>query len=660
MTLLSDDFLDPYIRAEETGKHPLFDSFNGLGYLVYRRTYSRPIYYDGQYIRHEDWWETVTRVVNGANEIGADYTEAEAEKLFDLIWNAKALPGGRMLWQLGTDNVQRLGSASLVNCYYTELTDPADFRYLFEMLMLGGGVGFNVTKDSVAQLPDVNGGKLTLKEGFDVDFVVPDNREGWGTLLEMVLEAGFGMNGAKHLTYSVDAVRPEGTPIKTFGGTASGPGILVDGIKLIEDIFENAVRRDMEIPGDERTGPRLSTVDVLDIANIVGSIVVSGNVRRSAQIALGDQDDIEYLTAKRWDDDTPRYRAMSNNTVFVSDPDSLPTEFWNGYDGKGEAYGLFNVDYAQTHGRTGELRPDWSIEGVNPCGEIPLANRESCNLTELVLSKFDNLYEMMEASELLYRMQKAIAALPHVDPETEHITKRNMRLGQGVTGVAQATPEQLKWLSPTYENLVKFDKYWSQAKGWPTSIRLTTVKPSGTLSLLAGVTPGVHGGYSQYHIRRVRVASNDAVFQWAKDQSIPWEFLEEFDGTVDTRTAVLEFPCEFPEGTSLASHESALHQLRRHQAMQRLWADNAVSVTVTFKPEEMPGIRDYLREEWSTMKSVSFLPYHDHGYKQAPLTPIDEKEYKSRLRDLKLESGHVHGESFIGDEECEGGACPVR
>lgn len=658
MNLLTDAFLAPYITKEKTGEHPLFDSFNGLGYLVYRRTYSRPIYFDNAYIRHEDWWETVARTVEGANDIGAGYSVAEAQDLFDFIWNTKALPGGRMLWQLGTDNVKRLGSASLVNCYYTELTDPSDFRYLFEMLMLGGGVGFNVKQESVDQLPNINGGTLTLKEGFDVDYVVPDNREGWGTLLEMVLEAGFGTNGSKHLTYSVDGIRPEGAPIKTFGGTASGPGILVEGIKLITAIFEKAVRRDMEVEGS--FGPRLSTVDVLDIANIIGSIVVSGNVRRSAQIALGDQGDMEYLTAKRWEDGIPPYRAMSNNTVFVSDPDSLPDEFWMGYDGKGEAYGLFNVDFAKSHGRTNEPRPDWSIEGVNPCGEIPLANRESCNLTELVLPKFYSLVEMKYASELLYRMQKAVAALPHVDSETSHITAKNMRLGQGVTGVAQATPEQLEWLSPTYDNLVQYDKSWSAKKGYVSSIRLTTVKPSGTLSLLAGVTSGVNGGYSRFHIRRVRVAASDAVFQWAQKQGIPWEWLVDTEGNLDQRTAVLEFPAEFPEGTSLASEESAITQLKRHRTMQTEWADNAVSVTVTFRPEELSDIRQFLRDNWATTKSVSFLPYHDHGYSQPPLEPITEGEYIDRCAAIRLESAHVHGETFLGDDVCEGGSCPVR
>lgn len=652
--LWDEDFILSFAEKERVpGLHPLHESFNGLGYVVYKRTYARPLEDD----RSEEWYETVARVISGAQAIGAGYTQEEAERLFDYIWNLKAIPGGRMLWQLGTENNERLGGDSLVNCWYTSLNEVDDFRFLFNQLMLGGGVGFNVTPESVAQLPTVVGGRAIHQSGFDVDYIVPDNREGWGELLVRVLMAGFGvpdldtdMRGwGEDFTYSTDAVRPEGAPIKTFGGVASGPGILVDGVNKIQTILGGAV------------GRGLSTVEVLDIANIIGSIVVSGNVRRSAQIALGSPHDSEYLQAKRWDKgNIPNYRAMSNNTVYVEDISDLPDEFWEGYQKKGEPYGLFNLDRARKYGRMFEPRPDWTIEGVNPCGEIPLANRESCNLAELVLPKFQDEHELIDAARLLYKMQKAVARLPFLDERTNDIAHANMRLGLGVTGVAQASRQQLDWLDPTYLRLREFDKYWSAVLDVPPSVRLTTVKPSGTLSLLAGVTPGVHPGYSQFHVRNVRMASNDPIVEWCREKGYPVEFEVGLEGDIDPKKVVVSFPAEFPEGTLLASETSAITQLNYALWMQETWADNAVSVTITYKPEELPDIREYLEANWHLMKSVSFLPYSDHGFVQAPLIPITEEEYKARLEEVNEHHEAYIGISQLGDEECTTGACPIR
>ena len=643
--LWREEFIEDYARREETA-HPLLDSFNGLGYVVFKRTYARPI--DGE-DRTEEWFETCARVISGAQAIGAGYTEKEAETLYDLMWNTKAIPGGRMLWQLGTENNTRLGGDSLVNCWYVNVREADDFRFLFNQLMLGGGVGFNVTEEGVAQLPKVQVGYATLNEGFDVDFVVPDNREGWGDLLLRVINAHFE---GERFTYSVDAVRPEGAPIKTFGGTASGPGILVDGVDQIQGILMYA--------GDEER--KLTTVEVLDICNIIGSIVVAGNVRRSAQIALGDATDQSYLDAKRWDrGHIPAYRAQSNNTVMASSILDLPESFWDGYtSGKGEPYGLFNLEAARRFGRTGEEKPDGSIEGVNPCGEIPLAHRESCNLAELVVPKFGLLAEMQVAAKLLYKMQKAIARLPFLDEQTNAVAHTNYRLGLGVTGVAQATDEQMTWLAATYRELESFDRNYSALLGVYPSIRLTTVKPSGTLSLLAGVTPGVHGGYARFHVRRVRMAASDGLVEWCREKGYPVEFVLNLDGTIDPKTVVVEFPAEFPKATTLAADESAVDQLDRARFLQRVWADNAVSVTITYRDEELPAIRAYLEEHWHEMKSVSFLPYSGHGFVQAPLEPLSEEAYQERLDAIDMKHHAYEGIATIGDDECATGACPIR
>ncbi len=637
---LSEAFLTPY-----TDKTPPW-GFDGLGYVVFKRTYARTL--DEKENTTEEWWQTLRRVVDGAEAIGAGLTDDESERLFDYMFNLKASVGGRMLWQLGTPNNERLGGDSLVNCWFVDLTKPEDFSWMFERLMLGGGVGFSVTDPDT--LGVVRQGTVQHLNEVDADYIVPDKREGWAQAVLLALRTYLGdEDDPTYLTYNTSLIRPAGAPIRTFGGKASGPGILVEGIEKITAVLNGAVGRHM------------TSVEVLDIANIIGSVVVAGNVRRSAEIALGRPDDVEYLNAKRWDLGTiPMHRAMSNNSVVVDDINELPEEFWEGYSGNGEPYGLFNLTASQMWGRVSEVLPDQSIVGTNPCAEIGLANRESCNLSEVFLPNVESKEEFMDIAGLLYKVQKAIAAMPYLDRESDEITSQNMRLGLGVTGIAQSSGK-LEWLSPTYEHLRGLDQVWSEKHGWPVSKRLTTVKPSGTLSLLAGVTPGVHPGYSRYHIRRVRMSVGDPLLQYCSDKGYNVEWVKNLDGTVSDRTKLVEFPCDFPEGTLLAEHVSAIQQMNLQRVLQENWADNAVSVTIYIHSGELENVKMYLKANWSTMKSVSFLPHSEHGFDQAPLEEITEEEY--RVMRENITDGPIYlmgGTSEMLDDDCVSGACPIR
>lgn len=471
--ILSKDFIEKY-----KNKQPNW-GFNGLGYIVYKRTYAR-IKNDGE---TEEWHDTIERCINGAQKIGAGYTKEEAERLFDYIFNLKCNFAGRMLWQLGTSTVDRFGANSLLNCWYTSIREPKAFLFLFENLMLGGGVGFSIRREDVHELPkikkDVTVTHLATK---DADFIVPDSREGWVKLLDNVLTAFY--DTGKSFTYSTILVRGAGEKINGFGGKASGPSILVEGIEKITKIFQS------------REGKKLRSVDALDICNIIGSIVVAGNVRRSAEIALGDPDDVLYHRAKNWSSgNIPNWRAMSNNTLYVDDYSHLMDEFWtNGYEinkdtgfANGEPYGLFNLPLSQKYGRLKDgpmkdsnLYPtDYdNVVGTNPCGEISLSDYECCNLCELYLNNITSQEELIDCARLLYKTQKAIAALPFIHEETNKIVHKNMRLGLGVTGICQSL-NKLDWLDNCYVALRKFDKQWSKERGWPESIKLTTVKPSG-------------------------------------------------------------------------------------------------------------------------------------------------------------------------------------
>ena len=441
---LSEAFLTPY-----TDKSPPW-GFDGLGYVVFKRTYARTL--DEKEHTTEEWWQTLRRVVNGAEAIGAGLTEAESERLFDYMFNLKASVGGRMLWQLGTANNERLGGDSLVNCWYVDLTKPEDFSWMFERLMLGGGVGFSVTDPSA--LGTVRQGPVQHLNAPAADFIVPDKREGWAQAVLLALRTYLGgKDDSTYLSYNTSLVRPAGAAIRTFGGKASGPGILVEGVEKITAVLNGAV------------GRNLTSVEVLDIANIIGSVVVAGNVRRSAEIALGRPDDVNYLNAKRWDLGTiPMHRSMSNNSVVVDDINELPEEFWEGYSGNGEPYGMFNLTASRMFGRVPEILPDQSIVGTNPCAEIGLANRESCNLSEVFLPNVTSEEELVDITRLIYKVQKAIAAMPYLDRESDEITSQNMRLGLGVTGIAQAQ-DKLGWLGTTYTALRAFDRIWSAANG---------------------------------------------------------------------------------------------------------------------------------------------------------------------------------------------------
>jgi len=453
--IISRDFMNTY-----SGKKVPF-GFNGLGYIVYKRTYSR-LMDDGNY---EEWPDTIRRCINGAQEIGAAYTQEEAERLFDHMYNLRGSFGGRMLWQLGTETVRRFGGNSLLNCWFTTIKEPEDFCFIFDNLMLGGGVGFSVRREDIHELPKIHEGVVVTHElTKDADFIVPDSREGWTELLRKTLNAFF--ETGKSFTYSTILVRGSGEPIRTFGGTASGPGILLEGIANITKVIK------------ARCGKKLRSVDVLDICNIIGTVVVSGNVRRSAQIALGDPDDFLFIRAKRWDlGNIPTWRGASNNTIYADSYDHILERVWDGYAGNGEPYGFFNMPLAQKFGRIGEKKKDL-CEGMNPCGEITMFSKECCNLVEHFLNNYNTKEEMFDCAKLLYKSQKAIAALPFLHEQTNEVVHKNMRLGQGVTGICQSM-DKLDWLDEVYTGLRDFDVQWSEKMGYPVSIKLTTIKPSG-------------------------------------------------------------------------------------------------------------------------------------------------------------------------------------
>jgi len=631
--------------------------WSSVGYLTYKRTYARRLDENNIDSPTEEFPDTVERVIKACDaQLNCGFTKEEERRLREYLLGLKGSVAGRFWWQLGTDTVNKLGLSSLQNCAFRTIDKPVEpFTWAMDMLMLGSGVGYNIQRENVNKLPPVNinfKGPTRINDS-GADFIVPDSREGWVALLGKTLKAAFlaHNSGKQTFSYSTQLIRSKGAPIKGFGGTASGPEDLVWGIEQISKVLE------------KRAGKQLRPVDCLDIMNIIGAVVVAGNVRRSAQIAIGDADDVEYLLAKRWDlGNIPSWRAMSNNSVVCHDVSDLHDFFWDGYEGKGEPYGLINLKLSRKVGRLGESQyPDPKVQGYNPCAEQSLADGETCCLAEIFLPNITSQEEFLDVSKLLYRINKHSLALNCHQKVTEAIVHENMRMGIGVTGVLQATEEQKSWLALTYPLLREYDNEYSDARGFNRSIKLTTVKPSGTLSLLPGVTPGCHPAYARFMIRRIRISSNHPLVQTCKDYGYHVEYQQNFDGSEDHSTVVVSFPFRHPDHAILAKDVTAIDQLETVKWLQEAWSDNSVSCTVYYRPEELPEIKKYLKKNYkNNHKSLSFLLHSEHGFKQAPLEEITEEQYNEMVRSTRIISSIDEANIGLDDAECSSGACPIR
>lgn len=645
VNLISDSFVAKY-----RNKVP---PWGPIGYITFKRTYARRV--EGTN-RTEEWFETVHRCVNSLIKLGAKLTKDEAEALYDCVFNLKCSLSGRALWQLGTKTVDRFGGDSVMNCWAIAISEPIEpFCFVFNELMLGGGVGFNIQQEHVFEIPKVKHDvDIQRVDEKDVDFVVPDNREGWVELLRRTLSAFF-ITG-KSFTYSTICIRGKGAVIRSFGGTASGPEDLCRGIDQISKILKS------------RVGKKLRPIDCLDMLNIIGSVVVAGNVRRSAQIALGDMNDFSYLEAKNWAiGNIPNWRSMSNNSVICNKFSHLPDEFWSGYNGDGEPYGLCNLALMRQYGRLRDgkaHRPDKNVIGCNPCAEVSLESGESCNLGEIFLPNIVDEKEFKKVASLVYKACKTISCMSFIHDITNEVVKRNHRLGISVTGFLQAPHlHDPDIFDAVYKHIEKLDADYSKAMGVKTSIKLTTVKPSGTLSLLAGVTPGVHPAYAEYYIRRIRMASMDTLVNMCRSHGYHVEPQKNFDGTLNHDTMVVSFPVKVPDGTVCAKSLTAVQQLEWHKWLQTNWADNSVSVTVYYKKDELPSIKKWLDGNYDqSVKTVSFLLHSEHGFAQAPYEEISKEQYEAISSRVKpITRAEDDGEMQLKDSlECASGACPIK
>jgi ribonucleoside-triphosphate reductase len=616
--------------------------WSNLARVVYARTYSRR---DSGV--QERWEDTVERAVRG-NVAGRNVPESEVKELLQFAKDRKAGFAGRGYWFSGSPAHSRIGGAALNNCWYLNASDWEHYVYAQDLLMLGGGVGFSVEHRFTSKLPKVKKGVVIEHKGTkDADYIVPDSREGWCELTHRVLESYF-VSG-KSFSYSTVCLRGYGERIAGFGGVASGPIPLIEFIGTVSGVLRS------------REGLHLRPIDAADIMTATGQMVVAGNVRRSAIIIIGDCWDKEYLKVKRWDlGPIPKHRARANYSIVLDDIEDVHPLFWKTYE-FGEPIGIVNRRNIRKYGRMGELRKD-TAEGVNPCAEATLENGEPCNLLEIPLCNLDSADEFERAARLCFRAGKRVTLENYHIPLVDEVIKRNRRVGVGITGCLSSPLFRPAILDRAFKAILAEDEAYSRELGIGPSIRHTVVKPSGTMGKVLDCMgeEGIHAAFAPYYIQRIQFSSDDALVSKLRAAGHKIEPLRNFDGTVDPRTMVVEFYVKAPDGAVTADNFSTWQQLDVLKMAQKHWADQSVSVTVYYRKEEIPQLKEWLANNLSEIKTISFLLYSGHGFDQAPKEQITEEQYAKLSAKIKpLDDADV-GSGEILSMECEGGQCPVR
>jgi hypothetical protein len=643
---------------------------NSVGEITFLRTYSR-LKEDGT---KETWAEVCERVINGMYSLQKDHAktnrlpwndakaQASAKEAYDRLWNLKWTPPGRGLWVMGTQivNVQR-NSAALQNCSFvstdsmTKVNPAKPFAFLMEASMLGVGVGFDdkgADKDFTIYEPQP-----------DTDpIIIPDTREGWVDSVSLLINA-FLKPDCKAPVFDYKEIRPAGTPIKTFGGTAAGHEPL--------ERLHNHIRRIFK----DRSGEKLTRKDIADIGNLIGVCVVSGNVRRSAELLLGRLDDKDFLNLKNaevypernsYDPKNPGWAWMSNNSVEVSVGQDL-TPIIDGIARNGEP-GVIWMDVTRQYGRLADPinNKDWRAAGYNPCAEQSLESMECCTLVETYLNRHDTLEDFKRTLKFAYLYAKTVTLLPTHWEETNAIMQRNRRIGTSISGVAnfadnKGLPLLRNWMDAGYATIQQYDKSYSEWLGIRESIKMTTVKPSGTVSILAGESPGVHwpvGG--QYFLRAIRFANSDPMLPLFKMAQYRVEPASESPDT----TSVVFFPIK--SGALRSEKDVSIYEKTALAATaQRYWSDNSVSVTISFDPEtEAQHIGTVLHMYDGQLKTVSFLPSGNTVYPQMPYTQITEEEYEqAKMTLFPIDFAGVYAgmaADAIGESYCTTDFCEVK
>ena len=567
--------------------------------------------------RRETWAETVGRYMDNVVRpvLGND---SYIDQIEQAILNQEIMPSMRAMMTAGPalarDNVAGY------NCSYLPVDDPKSFDEAMFILLCGTGVGFSVERQSVVKLPDV-------PELFDSEttVVVKDSKEGWAKALRQVIALLYSGEIPK---WDVSRVRPAGSRLKTFGGRASGPAPLVDLFNFVIKVFKDAQHR------------KLSSIECHDIMCKIGEVVVVGGVRRSAMISLSNLSDDRMRHAKSgqwWENNAQR--ALANNSVsYTEKPDSLSfMREWTALveSGSGER-GIFNREASKKQAAKNGRRDENYEFGTNPCSEIILRPYQFCNLTECVVRATDSIEDLerkVKLATILGTVQSTYTKFPYLRKIWQKNTEEERLLGVSLTGImdnALMTTENMG-LEKTLEHLksiaVDTNTHYADSLGIPVSAAITCVKPSGTVSQLVDSASGIHARHSDYYIRTVRGDNKDPLTQFMIDQGIP----NEPDVFKPDQTTVFSFPMKSPTGAVTTSDVSAIEQLKMWLAYQRHWCEHKPSVTINVKSDEWVEVGAFVYEHFDEMSGVSFLPYNEHTYQQAPYQECGKSDYEEML-----------------------------
>jgi len=681
---LSEDFINQF-----KNKQP---NWGPVGYFTFKRTYARPLGEGGT----EEYWQSCRRVVEGIYNVQKQHcrymslswddrkAQASAQEMYTRMWEFKFTPPGRGLWMMGTDLIYIKGGAALNNCAFvtTENLDvdfAQPFCFLMDMSMFGVGVGSDTrgTGKVKIQVPRVT----------DTPHVVEDSREGWVEILRVVLNSFVGKGYfPKHIDYSL--VREMGSPIKGFGGVASGPAPLK---KLIEEATKLLWPKNNEAYW-------IASTQIVDLHNLVGVCVVSGGVRRTAEIMFGHPKDEGFralkdptqlnqwstrlkelyelnekglLSYEEFEEEEKEllekiekhplrtHRWASNNSVFAKIGMDY-TEIAESIAANGEP-GLLWLDTVRKYGRLADNSngKDKRAMGSNPCSEQSLEDHELCCLVETFPARHDNFEDFKRTLKFAYLYAKTVTLIPTHNPKTNQVMGRNRRIGCSQSGIQQAKAklgrrEYFNWCDRGYAYIRDLDNLYSEWLCVPRSIKMTSVKPSGTVSLLCGSTPGIHYPHSEYYIRNIRVQEGSPLIQACIDAGYTVE-----RDKYAMNTFVASFPVREENYFKSKDEVTIWEQFADAADMQKYWADNQVSITITFTQQEKQHIKTCLEIYEDQLKSVSLLPLSNHGYVQAPYITISQSEYEDTVRNLRpldlTDSKHEAEDKF-----CDGEACEIR
>jgi adenosylcobalamin-dependent ribonucleoside-triphosphate reductase len=613
---------------------------NSLGEITFIRTYSR-VKEDGT---KERWHEVCRRVIEGMYSVQKNHAkenrlpwndnkaQKSAQEAFDRMFNLKWTPPGRGMWAFGTSmTMEKKNSAALQNCAMVstrdiDKNDPgALFAWVMDALMLGIGVGF----DTVGAEKE-----FSIYAPTEPAFIyeIPDTREGWVESVRMLLNSYLRPNQAIQ-GFSYDLIRPLGAPIKGFGGVASGPQPLIDLHTRIRTVIGG------------RAGETLDSRAIVDIVNLIGTCVVSGNVRRSATLALGAAGDEDFINLKNvevfpdrnsYDPAKPGWAWMSNNSISAT----VGTNYNDYVDlivNNGEP-GFIWLDVARNFGRLADPADgkDYRVMGFNPCAEQPLESYELCTLVEVHLNRHESKEDFLRTLKFAYLYGKTVTLIPTHWQQTNGIMQRNRRIGTSLTGIAsfadkKGLPAVREWMDEGYKTIRKYDHTYSEWLCVRESIRVTTVKPSGSVSILSGATPGVHwapGG--DYFLRAIRFGDTDPMLHLFKAAGYKIE-----KDIVSANTSVVYFPVHSGHPRS-EKDVTLFEKIALAATAQKYWSDNGVSVTLSFDKEtESKHVAPALHMYEGQLKAVSFLPMGNHTYPQQPYTQITKDEYESYIGKIK-------------------------